>query len=148
MQFDANYALWRQRTIAMNKILISMQNFGADSFVECSLSCAVLFWFYSAILFGCLVLFFLIRILWYKFGYLDLDETLTRHCPHKKVPCQFCSHNSPTRRKRTYKKTRWKRNIKRDGTTRRTSSAINLMSVIPSIAFTTVLNIDDRVNTL
>jgi len=63
VQFDANDTTWRQRAIAMNKIIISMQNFGADTFAECSLLCTALFSFYSAILFGCSVLYFLIRII-------------------------------------------------------------------------------------
>ena len=54
----------------------------------------------------------------------------------------------PTHRIRTYRKTKWKRDIKCNGNRRRKPSAINLTEVLPPVVFTTVLNIDDRVNNL
>ena len=146
VQLDSIDTTWRQRALAMNKIIISIQNFGAETFVECLLLRTAFFLFYSAILFGCSVLYFLIRIIRYKFGYLDYDD-FSKRCPRKRVPPQFRSHILPTRRQRTYRKTRWRRKTKQS-IARRTSFEINLMSVIPSVAFTTVLNIDDRVNNL
>ncbi len=99
MQFDANYSIWRRRTIAMNKILMTIQNFGADTFVDCPMICAALFWFYSAILFGCSVLYFLVRIIRYKFGCLDIDE-MSRRCPRNfaLILCQLVGKESTGRR--------------------------------------------------
>ena len=71
---QANYDAWRQQTIAMNKKIISIQDWGEDTFVECHRICVILFWIYSTILFGFSVFYFLIRILRYKFGYLDLKD--------------------------------------------------------------------------
>jgi len=78
MALQENYDAWRQRTIAMNKKIISIQDWGEDTFAECHLSRALLFWIYSTILFGFSVSYFLIRILRYKFGYLDLKDSSRR----------------------------------------------------------------------
>ena len=148
MAFQANYDIWRQRTIAMNKRIISIQDWSEDRFLEYPLICALLFWIYLTILFGFLVFYFLIRILRYKFGYLDLEDLSRRHSPCKKVPCQFQPHHLPTRRIHTYRKSRWKRNIRRPSARQKKRSTVNLIEILSPVAFTTVLNIDDCVNNL
>ena len=144
---DMNYDTWRKRITYLNESLQSIRTFSSNTFLDCSYLLAILFWIYTATLYAGAFCYFLFRIFTYRLGYLRMD-TKSRKQSRQRIPPQFRSYTTPTRRRRFYKKSRWKRVNKSHTKMKRNLLPDILEEVEAPVAFTTVLNIDDRVNNL